>query len=113
MAQASVYVLPSYYREGVPASTQEAMAMGRPVITTDVPGCRETVVDGVNGFFGAGAQCSGAGGKDVHLHSQPDLIASMGQASRLAEDRFDVHKVNQRLLDVLLNPSTTSKPSGL
>ena len=51
LAQASVFVLPSYYREGVPRSTQEAMAMGRPVITTDVPGCRETVEEGVNGFF--------------------------------------------------------------
>lgn len=50
MTQASVFVLPSY-REGVPASTQEAMAMGRAVITTDVPGCRQTVVDGVNGFL--------------------------------------------------------------
>ena len=47
----SVFVLPSYYREGVPRSTQEAMAIGRAVITTDVPGCRETVVDGVNGFL--------------------------------------------------------------
>lgn len=46
----AVFVLPSYYREGVPRSTQEAMAIGRPVITTDVPGCRETVVDGLNGF---------------------------------------------------------------
>src|SRR5690606_30648780 len=50
LARASVYVLPSY-REGVPRSTQEAMAMGRPVITTDVPGCRETVIDGDNGFI--------------------------------------------------------------
>ena len=46
----SVFVLPSY-REGVPRSTQEAMAVGRAVITTDVPGCRETVVDGLNGFL--------------------------------------------------------------
>jgi glycosyltransferase involved in cell wall biosynthesis len=47
---ASVYVLPSY-REGTPRSVLEAMAMGRAVITTDVPGCRETVVDGVNGLL--------------------------------------------------------------
>ncbi len=49
--ESAVFVLPSYYREGVPRSTQEAMAIGRPVITTDVPGCRETVIDGVNGFL--------------------------------------------------------------
>lgn len=51
IANAHVFVLPSFYREGVPRSTQEAMAIGRAVITTDVPGCRETVIDGVNGFI--------------------------------------------------------------
>src|SRR5690606_10164142 len=50
LTSTSVFVLPSY-REGVPRSTQEAMAIGRPIITTDVPGCRDTVVDGVNGFL--------------------------------------------------------------
>ena len=50
IAQASVYVLPSY-REGKPRSTQEAMAMGRPIVTTDAPGCRDTVEEGVNGFL--------------------------------------------------------------
>ena len=49
--KSTVFVLPSYYREGVPRSTQEAMAIGRPVITTDVPGCRETVIDGKTGFL--------------------------------------------------------------
>ena len=48
--KSSVFVLPSY-REGVPCSTQEAMACGRAVITTDVPGCRETVIDNNNGFL--------------------------------------------------------------
>lgn len=114
MAQASVFVLPSYYREGVPASTQEAMATGRPVITSDGPGCRETVVDGVNGFLVPVRDAKALAEKMCTFIQRPDLIASMGQASRrLAEERFDVHKVNQRLLDVLLNPSTTSKPSGL
>jgi glycosyltransferase involved in cell wall biosynthesis len=102
-AQTSVYVLPSYYREGVPRSTQEAMAMARPVITTDAPGCRETVVDGVNGFL--------VPPRDVDAHwlramerfiLQPELIITMGQASRkLAEERFDVHKINQRILEVI------------
>ncbi|ADQ14044.1 glycosyltransferase family 4 protein [Halanaerobium hydrogeniformans] len=51
IAQNSVYVLPSYYREGTPRSILEAMSMGKPIITTDNPGCRETVVDGQNGFL--------------------------------------------------------------
>lgn len=113
MAQTSVYVLPSY-REGVPVSTQEAMAMGRPVITTDVPGCRETVVDGVNGFLVPVRNAAALAEKMCTFIQQPELIASMGQASRrLAEERFDVHKVNKRLLDVLLNTAPTKKPSAL
>lgn len=50
ITQSSVYVLPSY-REGTPRSTLEAMAMGRAIVTTDAPGCRETVIEGVNGFL--------------------------------------------------------------
>lgn len=113
IAQTSVYVLPSY-REGVPVSTQEAMAMGRPVITTDVPGCRETVVDGVNGFLVPVRNAAALAEKMCTFIQQPELIASMGQASRrLAEERFDVHKVNQRLLDVLLHTAPSKKPSAL
>lgn len=48
--KSDVFVLPSY-REGLPRTTQEAMATGRAVITTDVPGCRETVINGYNGFL--------------------------------------------------------------
>src|SRR5690554_1029195 len=51
LANAHVFVLPTYYREGVPRTILEAMAMGRPIITTDAPGCRETVVEGENGFL--------------------------------------------------------------
>jgi glycosyltransferase involved in cell wall biosynthesis len=59
--QSTVYVLPSY-REGVPRSTQEAMAIGRAVITTDVPGCRATVDHGVNGLLVAPRGDASAGG---------------------------------------------------
>jgi len=50
VGNASVHVLPSY-REGTPRLVLEAMSMGRPIITTDAPGCRETVIDGRNGFW--------------------------------------------------------------
>ena len=99
IAKASVFVLPSYYREGVPRSTQEAMAMARPVITTDAPGCRETVIDGKNGFLVPVRSADALAAAMEWFILQPDLIAKMGQASRkIAEERFDVNKINQVIL---------------
>ena len=101
LAQASVYVLPSY-REGVPRSTQEAMAMGLPVITTDVPGCRETVDHGVNGLLVPVRDVPALAAAMLHLIERPELIPSMGRESRrLAEERFDAAKINARLMCVL------------
>jgi glycosyltransferase involved in cell wall biosynthesis len=101
LIKTSVYVLPSY-REGVPRSTQEAMAMGRPVITTDVPGCRETVVDGLNGFMVPPRDVPALVAAMLKFVQNPSLVAIMGAKSRrLAEERFDVDKINRKLIDVL------------
>ena len=101
LEQTSVYVLPSY-REGVPRSTQEALAMARPVITTDVPGCRETVIDGENGFLIPARNFVVLAEKMLIFINKPSLIGSMGEKSRaLAEKRFDVHKINKIFLAVL------------
>jgi glycosyltransferase involved in cell wall biosynthesis len=101
LAKASAYVLPSY-REGVPRSTQEAMAMGRPVITTDAPGCRETVIDGENGFLVPVRDVDALADRMSRFIEQPDLIETMGRRSReLAEERFDVRQINAQLLAVL------------
>lgn len=98
LRQTSVYVLPSY-REGVPRSTQEAMAMARPVITTDVPGCRETVVPGVNGFLVPPRDPQALAQAMERFILEPALISRMGAESRkLAEERFDAWKVNERFL---------------
>lgn len=103
LAEASVFVLPSY-REGVPCSTQEAMAVGRAVITTDVPGCRETVVDGVNGYLTPRWDAETLAQKMLCFVLDPSLATRMGQESRrLAEDRFDAAKVNERLIQMLLD----------
>lgn len=99
LAQSSVFVLPSYYREGLPRSTQEAMASGLPVITTDWVGCRETVTDGVNGFLVPPRQPAALARAMATFVTQPELISSMGRASRkIAEERFDVHAINERIL---------------
>ncbi|CAM5785239.1 glycosyltransferase family 4 protein [Castellaniella caeni] len=106
MAQASVFVLPSW-REGVPRSTQEAMAMGRPVITTDAPGCRETVVDGVNGRCVPVRDTGALVRAMIGFIQEPESIATMGAASRqLAQERFDVHRINARLTAWVLGRDT-------
>lgn len=94
----SVYVLPSY-REGTPRSSLETMAMGRAVITTDAPGCRETVIDGVNGFLVPVKDANALAAAMLRFIEQPELIAEMGKCSReIAEEKYDVHKVNEQML---------------
>jgi glycosyltransferase involved in cell wall biosynthesis len=101
LVQASVFVLPSY-REGVPRSTQEAMAMGRAVITTNAPGCRETVDEGVNGILVPVRDVPALANAMLRFVETPALIATLGlESRRLAEERFDVCKINARLLTIL------------
>ena len=95
---AAVYVLPSY-REGMPRSVLEAMSMGRPVITTDVPGCRETVIEGVNGYLVPVKNSAALAEAMERFILEPGLINTMGLASRkIAETKFDVHTVNKTIL---------------
>ena len=98
LANCSVYVLPSY-REGTPRTVLEAMAMGRPIITTDAPGCRETVVNGNNGFLVPVKSQKGLVQAMERFIAEPDLIARMGVNSRqIAEQKYDVHEVNAQML---------------
>jgi glycosyltransferase involved in cell wall biosynthesis len=101
LQRASVFVLPSY-REGMPRSTQEAMSMGRPVITTDVPGCRDTVDNGSNGFIIPPRDSSALAEAMITFIEHPELISSMGARSReIAESRFDVTKINAQIMEML------------
>lgn len=97
----SVFVLPSY-REGVPRSTQEAMAIGRPVITTDVPGCRETVVEGVNGFLVPKWDAEALAEKMCYFIENPEQVNKMGLESyKIAQEKFDANKVNSKLIEIM------------
>lgn len=101
LASASVFVLPSY-REGIPRSTQEAMALGRAVITTDVPGCRETVEDGVNGFLVPPWSAEALADKMYCFIEDLTLAQRMGQASlRMAREKFDGDVVSRRLASMI------------
>ncbi len=105
---ADVFVLPSYYREGTPRSTLEAMAMGKPVITTDAPGCRETVIHDSNGYLVPVRDPVALAGAMRKLVGARDQIRIMGLRSReLAEELYDVDKVNAHLwreIDRILEP---------
>ncbi len=105
IANCSVYVLPSY-REGTPRTVLEAMAIGRAIITTDAPGCRETVVDGKNGILvpvGSVAQLADAMCRFV---VDSELAKTMGRHSReIAEAKYDVRKVNAVMLHEMGNPN--------
>ena len=99
ISDCSVYVLPSY-REGTPRTVLEAMAMGRAVITTDAPGCRETVVDGDNGFLVPVNDVNALADAMIKMIDTPGLAASLGERSRrIAEEKYDVHKVNAAMLE--------------
>ncbi|HEX8641155.1 MAG TPA: glycosyltransferase family 4 protein [Allosphingosinicella sp.] len=98
IAACSVYVLPSY-REGTPRSVLEAMAMGRAIVTTDTAGCRETVVDGVNGFLVPTRDAHTLYSAMERFVTQPGLAARMGAESRrMAERRFDAREVSAEII---------------
>ncbi len=100
-AMCSVYVLPSH-REGMPRTVLEAMAMGRPIITTDTQGCRETVKEGVNGFLMPVRDPQALAEKMIWFLEHPDRIPEMGEQSRnLATEKFDVDKVNAQMLKII------------
>ena len=96
-----VYVLPSY-REGTPRTVLEAMSMGRPIITTDVPGCRETVVDGSNGYLVTARNIKELKSAMMKFIESPDLLSDMSKQSRkIAEQKYDVKKVNEDMMNAL------------
>ena len=96
-----VYVLPSYH-EGLPRSTLEAMSMGRPIITTEAFGCKETVKEGVNGFKVPIANVEALAEKMIWFIENSNQIESMGiESRRMVEEKFDVRKVNTIMLDIM------------
>ncbi|RRI05575.1 glycosyltransferase family 1 protein [Mesorhizobium tamadayense] len=101
IASARVFVLPSY-REGTSRSVLEAMAMGRPVITTDAPGCRAPIVPGVNGLLvpvGATAPLAEA---MIRLIDNPEEAKYMAKNSRsIAEERYDIQKVTAHMMEII------------
>jgi glycosyltransferase involved in cell wall biosynthesis len=97
IAEADCVVLPSY-REGTPKTLLEAAAMGKPIVTTNVPGCKETVLDAQNGYLCEVRSADDLAAKmEKVLHLSEAELQQMGKASRqLALDKFDEKHVIRR-----------------
>src|SRR5690606_37875077 len=99
--QARVYVLPSY-REGTPRSVLEAMSMGRPVITTDAPGCRETIRDRIEGFLVPVRDVQTLVIAMKGMLDDPLRTNDMAEAAfTRAAEKYDVHAVNRKMMSLI------------
>lgn len=96
-----VFVLPSFH-EGMPNTTLEAMAMGRPIITTDAVGCKDTVKNTINGFKVPVGSIEELAEKMIWFIENPDKLEPMGFASRkIVEENFSLHKINSEMLEIM------------
>lgn len=97
-----VFVLPTFYREGLPRSILEAMAIGRAILTTSAPGARETVVAGGNGYLVESRNPQALAAAMERLLLAQDQLQAMGEASRrLAEERYEVGRINRQIIAAL------------
>lgn len=102
IADCHVFVLPSSYREGTPRTILEAMSMQRAIITTDTPGCRETVEPGVNGFLIPVRDVEALVEAMKRFLTDPALALKMGvESRRIAGEKYDVHKVNAAMIKTM------------
>ncbi|MEN7538018.1 glycosyltransferase family 4 protein [Aurantiacibacter flavus] len=115
LAKCHVFVLPTYYREGLPRAILEALAVGRAIVTTDMPGCRDAVTNGVNGFLVIPRDAQSLAEAMETLVENPQLVSDMSERSRqLAEDVYDVRRVNQLLMQemgLLRDQAAPSRPT--
>ena len=95
-----IFVLPTFYREGIPRSILEALSIGMPIITTNTPGCKETIVENENGFLITPNSLEPLIEACKFFIENPSKINQMGKRSRLlAEEKFDVNIINKHLTD--------------
>jgi glycosyltransferase involved in cell wall biosynthesis len=101
IAMCSTFVLPSY-REGTPKAVLEAMAMGRSIITSNAPGCKETVIDGENGYLVKVKEVKELAEKMEYLILNPEIYRTMGEKSlMIAREKYDVNLVNRKIMEIM------------
>jgi glycosyltransferase involved in cell wall biosynthesis len=104
ITNSSVVVLPSYYGEGVPRCLLESMAMGRPIITCDSVGCRETVNSDseINGFLIPVKNVPALAAKMEFYINNPEAVTDYGlNGLALANKKFNVHLINAKMLEIM------------
>ncbi|MDE6740798.1 MAG: glycosyltransferase family 4 protein, partial [Muribaculaceae bacterium] len=101
-SMSSVFVLPTAYREGTPRVILEALASARAVITTFTPGCKETVVDGKNGFFIPVHNPVAIAEKMTYFIEHPKEIIKMGSESlKICQKKYDISIINNNMLAIM------------
>lgn len=101
-AKSSIFVLPTAYREGTPRVILEALASARAIITTFTPGCKETVKDGVNGFFVNIHSPNDCAEKMIYFIEHPTEIERMGKESLLlCKSKYEVSIINRDMLSIM------------
>ncbi len=101
LANAHVFVLPSFYGEGLSKALIEAAASGRAVVTTDIPGCRDAIIPNVTGLLTPPRDATALASAIETLLLNPDLCQTMGNAGRqLAEERYSINQVVQTHLNI-------------
>jgi glycosyltransferase involved in cell wall biosynthesis len=102
LSESDVFVLPTYYREGIPRSILEALSIGMPIITTNTPGCKETIIgeENKNGILIEPKSLEDLTKAMEFFIKSPKMVFQMGiRSRRYAEERFDVKIINKVLID--------------
>lgn len=100
--KSSVFVLPSYYREGLPRTILEGMSCGRPIITTDWTGCREPIVDGVNGFLVPIKSPEKLAEKMSLLATNREMLLKMSDAAyKTCQEKYEVGIINHQMREIM------------
>lgn len=101
-SEATVFVLPTHGGEGIPRTILEAMAMGRPVITTDTSGCREAVINGQSGYLVSPRNIESlVASMRRFIKGEEDLVQMANYSRKMAEQKFDVRLVNEIIISSL------------
>lgn len=102
LQKARFFVLPTYYREGLPRTILEAMSMGKPILTTDWNGCRDAVKDKVNGLLVTPKSSGELADRMKYLLNHPNEVLIMSENSlKLCKEKYNVNIVNKQMLKVM------------